>query len=239
LLAVEDLTIRYGRMVAVCGVSLRVEPGELVGLVGANGAGKSSTLQALAGGLKPAGGSILVDGEDIAGRGPQAAGERGIRLVPEGRHIFTRLTVKENLKLGATGRRDRRSVDADIEQQLVRFPALRRLIDAHAGQLSGGEQQQLAIARALMARPRLLLLDEPSLGLAPLMVDRVFDIIDALRAEGVTILLVEQLIARTMATADRAYVMQNGGISAEGRAEHLAEEFDFEAAYLGTRKVPS
>jgi branched-chain amino acid transport system ATP-binding protein len=232
MLAVEGLEVRYGRVAAVRGVSLRIEEGELVSLVGSNGAGKSSTLLAIAGAI-PSTGPITLDGERIDRRGPEAAARLGLSLVPEGRGVFAQLTVEENLRLGATLRRDRQAIEADLERELERFPALQRYFRSNAGRLSGGEQQQLVISRALMSRPRLLLLDEPSLGLAPVLVDRVFDVIEELRSTGSTVLLVEQLAHRAVALADRSYVMSRGEIAASGRSDELAGAVDLETAYLG------
>ena len=233
MLQVEGLEVKYGRVAAVRGVSLQVGQGELVSLVGANGAGKSSTLLAIAGAVPPAAGSISIDGARIERRGPEVAAGLGLSLVPEGRGVFTQLTVEENLRLGATLRRDRQDVEADLERELDRFPVLRRYFKSNAGKLSGGEQQQLVIARGLMSRPRLLLLDEPSLGLAPVLVDQVFAAIEGLRQSGVAVLLVEQLAHRAVALADRSYVLRRGEIVASGRGDELESAVDLETAYLG------
>jgi branched-chain amino acid transport system ATP-binding protein len=215
-------------------LSLEVGEGELVGLVGHNGAGKTTTLLTITGSVKPASGQILLGGKDLVGRSPDAVLRAGIALVPEGRRIFGRLSVGENLKIGASTRRDRRQVDEDIAEMLERFPVLERDWAKSGAKLSGGEQQQLAIARALLSRPRILLLDEPTLGLAPLMVDRVFEILEGLRKDGVTILLVEQNAARTVEIADHTYVMRSGGrIEFHGTTEELAQRADFETAYIG------
>jgi len=231
MLRVEDLEIRYQNLVAVRGLTLSVAEGELVGLIGPNGAGKTSTLSAIAGAVATSGGSIEFLGESIRGRKPEAILRRGIALIPEGRRVFTRLTVKENLFLGASSRRDD-EVDADLERVTGRFPILARYLESKAGQLSGGEQQQLAVARALMSRPRLILMDEPTLGLAPLMVGAIFELLLELKADGVTTLLVEQNARRTLAVADRTYVLQNGSL----RLETTAAEADIdqvERQYLG------
>jgi branched-chain amino acid transport system ATP-binding protein len=217
MLSVEGLRVRYGRIVAVHDVSLHVESGEVVGVIGPNGAGKSSTLAAIAGLVRPAAGRIEFCGEDVTGKPPEHIFRRGLALVPEGRHVFSTLTVAENLRL----------VRGDAEPELDRFPALRVRLKTPAGALSGGEQQQLALARALVARPRLLVLDEPSLGLAPLIVDDVFGVLESLRADGTTVLLVEQNATRTLRFADRCYVMRAGRIAPAG------DVVEIEAAYLG------
>jgi branched-chain amino acid transport system ATP-binding protein len=234
MLKITDLCVNYGRVRAVQNLSIDVGEGELVGLVGHNGAGKTTTLLTITGSMKPASGQIVFDGRELIGRSPDAVLRAGIALVPEGRRIFGRLSVGENLKIGASTRRDRKEIDGDIERMLDRFPVLERDWSKSGAKLSGGEQQQLAIARALLSRPRLLLLDEPTLGLAPLMVDRVFEILDSLRNDGVTILLVEQNAARTVEIADHTYVMRSGGrIEFHGTAQELAQRADFETAYIG------
>jgi branched-chain amino acid transport system ATP-binding protein len=234
MLKITDLCVNYGRVRAVQNLTLEVAEGELVGLVGHNGAGKTTTLLTVTGSVKPASGQILLAGRDLVGRSPDAVLRAGIALVPEGRRIFGRLSVGENLKIGASTRRDRRQVDEDIAEMLERFPVLERDWAKSGAKLSGGEQQQLAIARALLSRPRILLLDEPTLGLAPLMVDRVFEILEGLRKDGVTILLVEQNAARTVEIADHTYVMRSGGrIEFHGTTEELARRADFETAYIG------
>ena len=234
MLKVTNLSVHYGRVRAVQNLSLEVNEGELVGLVGHNGAGKTTTLMTITGALRPAAGEINFGGRSIVGRSPDAILRAGISLVPEGRRIFGRLSVGENLKIGTTSRRDRRQADADIKRLLERFPVLERDWKKSGAKLSGGEQQQLAIARALLASPKLLLLDEPTLGLAPLIIDQVFDLLQELKREGVTILLVEQNAARTIEIADRTYVMRSGGrIEFHGTAEELAKRGDFESAYIG------
>jgi branched-chain amino acid transport system ATP-binding protein len=236
MLTVADLSVHYGRIRAVRGVSLRVDAGEIVGLLGPNGAGKTSTLAAVAGALRPAAGTVTFDGAGVTGQSAERMVRRGVTMVPEGRRIFATLTVAENLAVGATARRDRAAVAGDVEDQLERFPVLRRYYRSPAGRLSGGEQQQLAIARALLARPRLLLLDEPSLGLAPLLVDLVFDTIARLRDEGLTVLLVEQNASRAVELADRCYVLRGGGIVAEAPRGQLHPD-RLGALYLGDREV--
>jgi len=232
-LRIRDLVVRYSGTTAVRGISLEVMPGEVVGLIGPNGAGKTSTLSAIFGLVPTASGSIELEGRSLLGLPPERIVRLGVALVPEGRQIFGSLTVRENLRLGATPRADRARVDADVRDALERFPVLDRFIDAPAGRLSGGEQQQLAIARALLSRPRLLLLDEPSLGLAPIIIDGVFDAIAELRAEGVTVLLVEQNAARTVEFADRTYLLRTGTIALSGTRDVLAGKVDLAHAYLG------
>lgn len=232
MLRVEDLVVRYGPVTALRGISLEVSEGEVVGLIGPNGSGKSTTLHAICGFEPPVKGAISLDGAPLTGISPELIVRRGVALVPEGRHIFASLTVGENLRLGLTARRTNGSADA-LESVLTRFPVLRRYYGSSAGSLSGGEQQQLAIARALLSEPRLLLLDEPSLGLAPSLVDLVFDTLAELRKEGATILLVEQNAARTVAFADRTYVLRTGSITHAGTREQLAREVDLAEAYLG------
>jgi branched-chain amino acid transport system ATP-binding protein len=234
LLKLSNVSVHYGRITAVQNLSIEVNEGEFVGLVGHNGAGKTTTLMTIAGVLSPASGEIVFDGKTITGLAPDKILRSGISLVPEGRRIFGRLSVGENLKIGITSRRDGKQADADIKRMLERFPVLERYWNTSGAKLSGGEQQQLAIARALLAKPKLLLLDEPTLGLAPLMVDRVFEILDELHKEGTPILLVEQNAARTIEVADRTYVMRSGGrIEFHGTAEELAKISDFESAYIG------
>jgi branched-chain amino acid transport system ATP-binding protein len=234
LLRLNDVSVNYGRIAAVQHLSLEVNEGELVGLVGHNGAGKSTTLWTITGVLKPSSGTIAFLGRSIVGISPDRILRNGIALVPENRRIFSRLSVGENLKIGTSARKDRKQADADIKKMCERFEALGQFFDRRGSTLSGGEQQQLAIARALLARPKLLLLDEPTLGLAPLIVDRVFEILQELHEEGVTILLVEQNAARTIEVADRTYVMRSGGrIAFHGTESELSEIGDFETAYIG------
>jgi branched-chain amino acid transport system ATP-binding protein len=234
MLRISNLSVHYGRVRAVQGLSLEVNEGELVGLVGHNGAGKTTTLMTITGVVKPASGDILFNGHSLVGKTPDAILRAGITLVPEGRRIFGRLSVGENLKIGTTTRKDRKRADQDIKELLERFPVLERDWRKSGSKLSGGEQQQLAIARALLSAPKLLLLDEPTLGLSPLLVDRVFEILEEIRKEGVTILLVEQNASRTIEIADRTYVMRSGGrIEFHGTAEELAQRGDFETAYIG------
>ena len=204
-LELDSLEVRHGAVHAVRGLSLTVDRGEIVGLIGPNGAGKSSTLHAVMGVVRPAAGDVRLDGHSLVGRAPENVARAGIALVPEGRRIFAELTVEENLRLGGAGRRG-----GDLSRVYELFPIVQEFRKRHAGALSGGQQQQLAIARALVARPEVLLLDEPSLGLAPQMVDVVFEALREIRSRGIAILLVEQRAQRTVALADRSHVLSNG-----------------------------
>jgi branched-chain amino acid transport system ATP-binding protein len=233
VLVVRDLHVHYGRTAALRGISLEVGAKEIVGLIGPNGAGKSTTLGAITGTVPVTEGRIELESRSIVGQPPERIVRSGVALVPEGRHIFGSLTVQENLRLGATVHGDRSAIEREIERVVQQFPVLGTYYASSAGRLSGGEQQQLAIARALLSRPRLLLLDEPSLGLAPLVVERVFDTLAELHADGVTILLVEQVARRTVRFADRTYILRNGTIALAGTREELLETADLEAAYLG------
>ena len=210
LLAVEGLEVRHGAVTAVHGLSLEVDRGEIVGLIGPNGAGKSSTLHAIMGAVRASAGDVRVRGESVVGERPEEVARKGVALVPEGRRIFADLTVDENLKLGLAGRRTRDGSDDDLARVYDLFPAVEESLRRKAGTLSGGQQQQLAIARALVADPEVLLLDEPSLGLAPRMVDVVFETLAAIRDRGLAVLLVEQRAQRTVALADRSHVLANG-----------------------------
>jgi branched-chain amino acid transport system ATP-binding protein len=235
-LIIADLRVGYGAATVLHGISLAVRVGEVVTIVGANGAGKTTLLKTVAGLLAPRGGRIALDGNEIAGRPAYAVARRGVVLVPEGRGIFGDQTVRENLLLGALARREGRepaSVAADLERHLTLFPALRDRLDGLAGGLSGGQQQMLALARGLMARPRVLLLDEPSLGLSPIFVRQIFNAIGQLRREGLTILLVEQMAAQALGLADRAYVLERGRIVLEGTAVEVRENPTVLQAYLG------
>lgn len=233
MLAIQDLHVRYGRVAAVRGVSLEVNAGEIVCLAGPNGAGKSTTLLAITGAVAAAAGSVRFEGVPLGGTAIEDIAAAGISLVPEGRRIFGTLTVEENLRLGAVTRRNRAEVRRDFEQLLEHFPILRERLKASAGKLSGGEQQQVAIARALMARPRLLLVDEPALGLAPQMIERVYEILLRLRREGLSLLIVEQSTERALAAADRMYIMRNGEIRFVGRPDALISRESIEQAYFG------
>jgi branched-chain amino acid transport system ATP-binding protein len=235
LLDVSQLTVRYGALTALRGVSLHVDTGEIVTLLGANGAGKTTLLSSLVGLVPKAGGRVTFAGEDVTGVPAEAVVRRGLTLVREGRKVFAELTVAENLRLGAASR-PRHEVAQLVEDMLELFPVLKARFDERAGLLSGGEQQQLAVARALMSRPRLLLLDEPSLGLAPKVVATVFELIVALRERGVTILLVEQNVERALEIADRCYLLNTGQIELEGPARDLAADA-IEDTYLGIRRT--
>jgi branched-chain amino acid transport system ATP-binding protein len=232
MLDVRDLSVRYGPIHAVKGISLHVAAGEVVALVGANGAGKTSALNAIAG-LLPYGGEIALDGETLPPLAAEKRVARGLALVPEGRGILARMSVEENLLMGGYSRRDRRHLAEDAERMMDRFPLLRERRRIAANLLSGGEQQMLAIARALMGRPRLLILDEPSLGLAPMIVERVFAIVEELRRSGLTILLVEQKARQALTVADRAYVLETGRVIAGGKAADLARGSVIADAFLG------
>jgi branched-chain amino acid transport system ATP-binding protein len=210
LLELDDLEVRYGGVPAVRGLALRIEPGEIVGLIGPNGAGKSTTLHAIMGMVPAAAGEIRLAGDSLRGRSPERVARSGVALVPEGRRVFAELTVEENLRLGLAGRREKDGAAEDIEAVYELFPIVREFRRRPAGALSGGQQQQLVIGRALVARPRLMLLDEPSLGLAPRIVDVVFEALAAIRERGISVLLVEQRAQRTVAFADRTYLVANG-----------------------------
>jgi len=236
LLRVTDLRVSYGHVEAVRGVSFAVGAGEIVALIGPNGAGKSSTLNAIAGLVRPASGSVTLEGRELRGVSSHAAVAAGIVLVPEGRAILQRMTVLENLRMGAEARpwpAGRAEASAAIEAQIKRFPSLERRLDAPAGALSGGEQQMLAIARGLLARPRILLLDEPSMGLAPLLVRQIFEIIAEIHRAGTTILLVEQNARMALEAAEQAYVLERGEIALQGPAGELSRDPRLQAAYLG------
>lgn len=233
MLEVRDLHVHYGAIHALHGVSLRVNAGEIVTLIGCNGAGKSTTLRAVSGLLRPSGGSIFFEERPIHGMPAHEIVRLGVVQSPEGRGIFANLTVDENLDLGSYVRRDRDAVRADRERALDLFPRLRERLSQNAGTLSGGEQQMLAMARALMARPRLLLLDEPSLGLAPQIVAVIFRIIREINASGTTILLVEQNAHMALEVAHRAYVLEVGRIAMDGPAAELARSDEVRKAYLG------
>jgi len=233
MLVLEDVHVRYGAIAALRGVSINIEQGEMVALIGVNGAGKTTTLMTTAGVLKPTQGTITFAGQSIVGQSPEDIVRQGIALVPEGRRIFPGLTVEENLRLGAAIRNDRAEVQRDIDEMCTRFPILGERLKQPGGTLSGGEQQQLAIARGLMSRPSLLMLDEPSLGLAPRLVAEIFELVAQLRETGVTILLVEQNVERTLEIVDRAYLLNTGQVEYEGPADDLRKQVDIVSAYLG------
>ncbi len=236
MLVLNKIHARYGAITALRGISLKVEEGELVALIGVNGAGKSTTLSTIAGVLKPVQGEIQFQGQSLVGKSPEQIIRLGIAMVPEGRDIFPSLTVEENLRLGAFTRNNRAEYKQDLDEMFELFPILGKRITQPGGTLSGGEQQQLAIARALMSHPKLLMLDEPSLGLAPALVDQIFELVVNLHKRGVTILLVEQNVERTLDIADRAYLMRTGKIEDEGTPQHLRERVDIEGVYLGDHK---
>ena len=231
ILSVKDLQVNYGGIEAVKGISFDVPAGDIVTLIGANGAGKSTTLKAIAGLVKPRGGTIEFEGADITGKDTSDIVARGVTLVPEGRRVFANMTVLENIKIGAYLRKD--SLDEDIAWVYDLFPRLKEREWQLAGTLSGGEQQMLAVARALMSLPKVLMMDEPSLGLAPILVEQVFDIVRELHEAGTTILLVEQNAQMALSIADRAYVLETGKISLSGTGRELAESESVRKAYLG------
>ena len=233
LLEVRGLKVAYGGINAVKGINLDVRAGELVTLIGANGAGKTTTLKALSGLITPAAGSVRYDGQDVTGTPAFALVRRGLALVPEGRGVFARLTVAENLAMGAYIRDDKAQIAADCERAYATFPRLAERRAQLAGTLSGGEQQMLAIARALMCKPRLLLLDEPSMGLAPIVVQKIFETIRTVAREGVTLLLIEQNARLALQTCDRGYVMESGVITLSGEAQALLDNPEVRRAYLG------
>jgi branched-chain amino acid transport system ATP-binding protein len=232
-LVVDGLVARYGRITALAGISLAVERGEIVALIGANGAGKTTTLRAISGLLRPAAGRITLDGHDLAGLTPDRIVRLGVGHAPEGRRVFGRMTVRENLEMGAYTRRDRAGVVADTDRVLETFPRLRERLDQKAGTMSGGEQQMLAIGRALMSRPQVLLLDEPSLGLSPVLVQRIFAVIREINAAGTTILLIEQNARQALAIAHRGYVLEVGKIAHADTGANLMASPAVQAAYLG------
>lgn len=233
MLEVKDINVYYGAIHALKGVSLTVADGELVSLIGANGAGKTTTLRTISGLLHAATGSVTLDGVDLQKAAPNKIISLGLAHVPEGRHVFARMTVEENLRMGAYSIRDQKKIAANMEMVYNHFPRLRERRRQFAGTLSGGEQQMLAIGRALMSRPKLLMLDEPSMGLAPILVEQIFEIIQSLHKSGTTILLVEQNAQMALSVADRAYVMETGAISLSGTGRELAESDQVKMAYLG------
>jgi branched-chain amino acid transport system ATP-binding protein len=233
LLKVSGLKVAYGGIKAVKGVDLEVREGELVTLIGSNGAGKTTTMKAITGTLAYEGGSIEYLGQGIRGQGSWDLVGQGLAMVPEGRGIFTRMTIIENLQMGAYVRTDTADIASDMERMLDLFPRLRERRDQLAGTMSGGEQQMLAMARALMSRPRVLLLDEPSMGLSPIMVDKIFEVVRDVHSRGMTVLLVEQNARRALQIADRAYVMDSGEITMAGEAAAMLDDPKVRAAYLG------
>ncbi|HEY0408215.1 MAG TPA: ABC transporter ATP-binding protein [Pyrinomonadaceae bacterium] len=233
MLSLENVFVNYGAIKALTGVSLRVEKGEVVTLIGANGAGKSTTLRTITGLLEPVEGRVVFEGEDISGKPTHKLVARGISMSPEGRGVFANLSVRENLQMGAYLQKNKSQIAADMERAFQLFPRLKEREAQNAGTLSGGEQQMLAMGRAMMSRPRLLLLDEPSLGLAPLVVHTIFQAIEEIRGQGTTILLVEQNANAALKHSDRAYVLETGNIVMEGRSSDLAADPRIKEAYLG------
>jgi len=233
LLKVSGLKVAYGGIQAVKGTDFEVREGELVSLIGSNGAGKTTTMKAITGSLPLAGGDIEYLGKSIKGQGPWDLVRQGLAMVPEGRGVFTRMSITENLLMGAYIRSDKAAIAQDIERVFTIFPRLRERKDQLAGTMSGGEQQMLAMGRALMCRPKVLLLDEPSMGLSPIMVDKIFEVVQEVYAQGVTVLLVEQNASRALALANRGYVMESGLISMSGSGKDLLADPKVRAAYLG------
>ena len=233
LLQVNDVQVAYGGIQAVKGVSLEVRAGELVSLIGSNGAGKTTTMKAITGLLPLRSGHITLKGRNVAGQGPWTLVQQGLAMVPEGRGVFTRMSIVENLQMGAYLRNDNAGVAQDIERVFATFPRLKERRNQLAGTLSGGEQQMLAMGRALMSQPHILLLDEPSMGLSPIMVDKIFEVVREVSQQGVTILLVEQNASRALQIADRGYVMESGLITLSGPADALLHDPKVREAYLG------
>jgi branched-chain amino acid transport system ATP-binding protein len=233
MLTLENVSVSYGAIEALTGINLQVNQGEVVTLIGANGAGKTTTLRTITSLLEPKEGRVMFEGKEISGVAAHKLVSMGIAMSPEGRGVFANLSVRENLEMGAFIRKDKKGIAEDMEKGFAMFPRLKEREQQKAGTLSGGEQQMLAMARALMSRPRLLLLDEPSLGLAPIVVHTIFEAIDNIRAEGTTILLVEQNANAALHHSDRAYVMETGRIVMEGDSRQLAEDPRVKEAYLG------
>jgi len=233
LLKISGLKVAYGGIKAVKGVDLEVNEGELVTLIGSNGAGKTTTMKAITGTLPFVEGDIQYLGKSIKGKGAWDLVKDGLAMVPEGRGVFTRMTIIENLQMGAYIRTDKAEIAADMEKMFTIFPRLRERKDQLAGTMSGGEQQMLAMGRALMSRPKVLLLDEPSMGLSPIMVDKIFEVVRDVSANGVTVLLVEQNASRALGIADRGYVMESGIVTMNGDAKKLLDDRRVRAAYLG------
>ncbi|KQP35665.1 ABC transporter ATP-binding protein [Pseudorhodoferax sp. Leaf274] len=233
LLKVQGLQVAYGGIQAVKGIDFEVRQGELVSLIGSNGAGKTTTMKAITGTLPASGGQIEYLGKLVRGQGAWDLVKQGLAMVPEGRGVFARMTITENLQMGAYTRNDKAEIAKDIEKMFSIFPRLRERKDQLAGTMSGGEQQMLAMGRALMSRPKVLLLDEPSMGLSPIMVDKIFEVVRDVHAQGVTIMLVEQNASRALAIADRAYVMESGIITMNGDAKTMLSDPKVRAAYLG------
>ncbi len=233
LLEIKDLYVSYGAIRALHGISFHVEEGEVVTLIGANGAGKSTTLQTISGILRPDRGQVLYEGQDITRMRTDTIVKSGLIQVPEGRRIFAPLTVRENLEMGAFTRTDKQEIAESMDRVFELFPRLKERVEQMGGTLSGGEQQMLAVGRALMAKPRLLLMDEPSMGLAPILVEEIFKIIEEINKQGVTILLVEQNAHMAFSVSNRGYVLETGAIQLEGPSQELAQNPQVRAAYLG------
>ena len=233
MLEIEGLSCRYGKVNAILELSLRVDEGELVSLIGANGAGKTTTLKAISGVLNPVEGQIIFDGKDITRASPRTILASGVAHCPEGRHVFPYMTVQENLDMGCYLRRDSAGIAQDLKKLFARFPVLEERRRQMAGTLSGGEQQMLAIGRALMSRPKLIMFDEPSLGLAPNLVETTFEIISEIRAEGVTVLMVEQNAYAALELCDRSYLLESGQVTLHGTGEELLTDDHVKRAYLG------
>ncbi|MCF8147266.1 MAG: ABC transporter ATP-binding protein [Sulfuritalea sp.] len=233
MLKVTGLKVSYGGIQAVKGVDFEVREGELVSLIGSNGAGKTTTMKAITGTLPMAAGDIEYMGQSIRGQGPWDLVKQGLAMVPEGRGVFTRMSIIENLQMGAYIRDDKEGIEADIEKMFAIFPRLKERRDQLAGTMSGGEQQMLAMGRALMSRPKVLLMDEPSMGLSPIMVDKIFEVVRDVFAQGVTVLLVEQNASRALSIANRGYVMESGIITMTGDAKQMLNDPKVRAAYLG------
>lgn len=236
MLSIQNLTTSYGQIKAIRGISLEVPEGKIVSLIGANGAGKTTTMRTIAGQLKPESGSIVFRGQRIDGSKPHQIVKTGLALVPEGRQILGKMTVLENLEMGAFQRNDAQGIKEDMEKMMGWFPILRERLTQLGGTMSGGQQQMLAIARALMSRPKLLLLDEPSMGLAPIVVSDIFKVIKQINAEGTTVLIVEQNVKQALKIADYGYVLEAGQIVLDGTAESLLNDERVKEAYLGGRK---
>lgn len=233
MLEIKELVAGYGRLTALKNISVSVDEGEVIFVVGPNGAGKSTLLKTISGLMSPMSGEVVFDGKNIAGKAPEQICRRGLALIPEGRHIFKSLTVEENLRVGSLIRKSREDVRSDIDMVLEVFPILRERYTGVAGYLSGGEQQQLAIARAILQRPTLLMIDEPSLGLAPLVIDQVYENLRKLNETGLTLLIVEQSTGRIMNLASRIYVLRNGKVALHGTPDELAGSEKLDAAYFG------
>ena len=233
MLEVNNLVVSYGAIRALKGISFNVEKGEIISLIGANGAGKTTTLHSISNLIKKQSGSVIFKGEDITNTNPDKIVKAGLIHVPEGRRVFANLTVKENLEMGAYLRNDKAGIKADLEHVYELFPRLRERVKQLAGTLSGGEQQMLAMGRGLMSKPELLLLDEPSMGLAPILVDEIFDIIQKINKDGTTILLVEQNAFKAMSIANRVYILETGQVASSGNSEEMIHDEAVKKAYLG------